>query len=146
MGVEVNQTESTRNQSRATYEQKVVFLFDNRYFKGQVQNQTSKDMPIGTVLRRNAQSGMIFPVEGAGEKDDVVGVLATEVPANTISEVNICNQGHVSKNHMSYLSGADFASFSDIADAVVENITISDSLRRVGIHLVESVEHTKFDN
>lgn len=159
MGVEVNQTESTRNQSRATYEQKVVFLFDNRYQEEVCWNEeATPNVPVGAIVKRYNEGGngscepiylSVF-VNGSGDENDIhkiIGVLATDFEGQS-KPVNVCTKGTVSSNHLMVKkednSGFEPANLEAINGAT--GLRLRDVLERLGLHLQSSVEHTKFDN
>lgn len=157
MGMEVNQTESTRNQSRATYEQKKVFLFDNRFQEEVCWNEeNTPDVPVGAIIKRYNEGsfGSCEPiylsefVDGNGsDVQKIIGVLATDFEGQT-KPVNVCTKGTVSSNHLMVKkvdnSGFEPANLEAVNTAT--GVRLRDVLEKLGLHLQSSVEHTKFDN
>jgi hypothetical protein len=156
MGVEVNQTESTRNQSRATYEQKVVFLFDNRFQEEVCWNEeVSPGGSSGVIMTRinEGATGSVEPLVSDFEGLDseavgrIVGISATDFEGQS-QPINICTKGTVSSNHLLIKT----ATGNKFEPADVERVNLATGLRlrdvleKLGLHLQSSVEHTKFDN
>ena len=78
MGVDVTQRNSTRNQSTADFEQKKIFLFDNRFSQGTLENLTD---PAADQTLKAGQ--LVFRIAGGnlsleGPYTQLVGVLAID--------------------------------------------------------------------
>ncbi len=144
MSIDVTQRNSTRNQSTADYEQKKVFLFDNRFSKGVLINDS--DPAVDVVVK----SGMlVFRKFTDGNLTlnptytQLVGVLAidgevTLIPNQDI-QVDFCNSGTLEASNL-IIPG------NNPLTQIELGLQIADHLRRIGFHLEAATEQTKFDN
>lgn len=145
MGMNVTQRNSTRNQSTADFEQKKIFLFDNRFSNGTVKNLASpaadQTLKAGQLLFRDA-SGFLSIVPDANYAN-LVGILALDgevVLATTLTlDITYCNSGTVD-------GGSLVFNGSDVLTTIKNGLTIKDHLERIGIHVEVSTEMTNFDN
>lgn len=143
MSIDVTQRNSTRNQSTADYEQKKVFLFDNRFSKGVLENDS--DPGVDVVLK----SGMLVFRSSNGNLTlqpvytSLVGVLAIDgevtLAPNQDIQIDFCNSGTLEAS--SLIIPSNLPLFE-----IVSGLQIADHLRRIGFHLEAATEQTKFDN
>lgn len=144
----VTQRNNNRSQSTADYEFKKIFIFDNRYSNGTLENYSSpavtQTLESGKLLFRDAANGGNLSVEPDANYAYLVGVLAIEgsvdvLAAGTLS-VSYCDKGTVDGNKL-LLPG------TDTLDTIYSGLSVKDHLQRIGIHVdTSSVEHTNFDN
>lgn len=141
----VEQRNETRNQSTADYSKKKVFLFDNRFAKGTLTNDS--DPEVTWTL----QSGqLVYRALGATNltlsSDGVlVGVLKIDgtinVAANASVSVDYGTKGTINGLELVDIAG-DALNLTNAA-----GLELKDSLENIGLHVdTSTVEHTKFDN
>lgn len=141
------QTTNTRSQSTLRFEQKNIFLFDNRYFEvdSLPNNSLTQTMFVGTILARHDDE--VIPYDPALHGDKIIGIIAGEIKPQQQVSANICHSGHINQNHLYYDDNGDISQIIDINMSItgVPDLTVGDILRRMGFHLVNNVEHTKFE-
>lgn len=144
MGVDVTQRNATRNQSTADYEQKKIFLFDNRFSTGTVKNAAdpaaTQTLKAGQLLFRASDGTLSI----TGAYSALVGVLAIDGSVDLASAatltVTYCDKGTVNANAL-VLPG------TDTLNTVTSGLTVKDYLNNIGLHIDTSiVEMTGFDN
>lgn len=145
MSIDVTQRNSTRNQSTADFEQKKIFLFDNRFSNGTLKNltdpATDQTIKAGQLLFR-ASTGELTIVADANYAK-LVGVLAIDgqviLDGGDSLEVTYCDKGTIDGGNL-VLPG------SDTLTTLKNGLTVKDHLQRLGIHVEISTEMTSFDN
>lgn len=143
----INQVSATNNQSNAVYQQKKIFIWENRYVEGIFTNSTGATITLiagQLVLRDTAVAkGVKLAVAGA-TLADTLGILAVEgtqdVPAGATALVNYCAEGTVDGTMLALPTGVTL-------DTVVGAKSVEDIINALGMHVDRSaVENTKQDN
>lgn len=124
-----------------------IFLWENRYSKGNYTNSTYDDLQInaGTLLGRVAATQELLPHDSSATDGSQfpVGVLSetTTVAAGDTKELAFCNYGDVAEEKVLLASG-------DTLSTLIDDRSIRDRIAAdtVGIRLVPGVEMTAFDN
>lgn len=131
------------------YDLSKLFLWDNRYENGEINNSTYSDVAYnpGTVLGRVASTGYLVPFDSTASdgSEYVVGVLnnAIVVPASSKAYVAYCVKGDVATDQL-ILNGSDtLDTLISSRSRLVKDVIAADS---VGLHLVNSEGLTFADN
>ena len=143
----VDQVLNTGSQSTTNYDVAKIFVWDNRYDKGTIDNDTydAVNYLAGRVLGRIAATGKIVPLDsGASDGSQYpVGILAQDVTIEEgeSEEVMFCVAGDVVENKLSFTD-------TDDLDTVIDGRQLRDRIAAdtVGVKLIASTEQTGFDN
>jgi hypothetical protein len=139
-----NQALNTGNQAINNYDVSKIFLWGNRYEKGEYTAGADITLVAGTVMSRIAATGKITTLNTAGADGSQfpVGILAQTISLlnGATSELNYCIAGDVAREKVVLVAGtlATVVSGKTVADRI-----ISDTM---GIKLVAGTEMTEFDN
>lgn len=146
MGMDVNQRDQSRNQSTADFQQKRIFIFDNRFEEGVFKNNGAAAMTLslGSLVARNTAVANGFIPVTAANLADTIGISANEydieLPANGTSNINIATKGTIEAIHLALPVGVTL-------QTTVGNKSLRDVLEGLGFHIeVNALENTKFDN
>ena len=141
--------DQTGNYLYVNYDLSKLFLWDNRYEKGTINNSTYAAVIYnpGTVLGRVATTGYLVPfsAEATDGSQYVVGVIndGIVVPASSIATVAYCVSGDVAVDQL-ILSGSDtLLTIVTGRSRLVKDVIASDA---VGLHLVYGQDLTFADN
>ena len=131
------------------YDLSKLFLWDNRYENGTINNSGYSDVTYnpGTVLGRVASTGYLVPFDSTASDGSqyVIGVLndGIIVPAGGKSYVAYCVSGDVAVDQL-ILNGSDtLDTVVTGRDRTVKDVIAADS---VGLHLVFGQNLTFADN
>jgi hypothetical protein len=138
---------NTGQQAIITTDVSRIFIWENRYAKGNYTNSGYDDLQInaGTLLGRVAATQELIPHNSSATDGSQypVGVLAedTIVEAGETKELYFCNYGDVVEDKVLLADGDDL-------DTLIEDRSIRDRIAAdtVGIRLVPSTEMTEDDN
>jgi hypothetical protein len=143
----------TRDQQGAylyvDYDLSKLFLWDNRYENGTINNSTYADVTYnpGTVLGRVASTGYLVPFSASASDGSqyVVGVLndGLVVAAGERAYVSYCVSGDVAVDQL-ILSGSD--TLATLVTGRSRNVKDCIAADAVGLHLVMSEGLTFPDN
>lgn len=142
----VDQRNETRNQSTADFSKKKVFLFDNRFAKGTLVNDSDPEvtwtLQSGQLVYRKAASTDLTLV---ATSNTLIGVLAidgsVDVAANSSLSVDYGSKGTINGLELVDIAGVAL-NLTNAAGAALK-----DALENIGLHVdTSTVEHTKFDN
>lgn len=142
----VEQRNETRNQSTADFSKNKVFLFDNRFAKGTLTNDSDPEetwtLQTGQLVYRKA-SGTNLTLVATG--NTLVGVLAIDGTVDLAANASI-SVDYGTKGTINGLELVDIAQDPlDLTDAA--GLALKDALENLGLHVdTSTVEHTKFDN
>jgi hypothetical protein len=139
---------TTRNQSAADFQQKKIFIWDNKFQKGVFKNTTGSSMTLSAgmfVARNTAIAGGLIPVTSANFQDSI-GVAAIEdditLANNATVTISFCTGGGVDANSLVLPASVTFDSVPASGTKAFRDI-----LEGEGLHLdFTTVENTKFDN
>lgn len=95
MGIDVTQRDATRNQSTADYEQKKIFIFDNRFEEGSFKNISGAvinlvaGMPVARSAGTYEKATVVFPAAGltAGQTIIFAGLTYTSTGVTTQAQL-----------------------------------------------------------
>lgn len=143
----VTTTTNTNNQLANNYDYSKIFLFGNKYEKGDFTNASGSEVTLeaGTLIGRIASTNLLVVCKSAATDGSQypIGVLAETiiVPDTETRELPICVAGEVAEEKIIFDG-------SDSFDTVVESKTLRDRIGAdsVGVKLVPSTPMTKFDN
>lgn len=143
MAVNVTQRNSTRNQSTADFEQKKIFLFDNRFSIGTIENLTdpaeNQTLKAGQLVFRATNGKLTLE----GLYSQLVGVLAIDgevvLAGGDTLDITYCHSGTVDGGNL-ILQGAD------TLNTVSSGLAVRDYLNNIGLHVESVTEMTSFDN
>jgi hypothetical protein len=143
----ITQVSATNNQSNAVYQQKKIFIWENRYVEALFTNGTGATVTLvaGTLVLRDTAVAKGIKLAVAGSTlADTVGILAVEgtqdVPAGGTALVNYCAEGGIDGTQLTLPGGVTL-------DTVVGTKTVEDIINALGMHVDRSaVENTKQDN
>lgn len=146
MGMNINQRNVTRNQSTADYQQKKVFIFDNRFIEGVYRNTTGANLSLtaGMLVARSKTVPNGFVPITALNLADVIGIASHEgvvvLPNNTNLGITVCKSGSVDGNLLLLPATVTL-------NTVVGEKVLLDVLNSLGFTIVQgSTEHGIFDN
>ena len=146
MSVDVTQRNATRNQSTADFQQKKIFLFDNRFENGVFKNNDEADIDVVAgllVARDNATANGLIPVT-ALTLANVVGIVNIDGTV-TLAEDETVEVAYATKGTMN-------GNLLPLPATVTLNSTVGskslkDVLEGIGFHVETNiVENTNFDN
>lgn len=125
-----------------------IFLFNNRYQKGNYLNNSGYDpieLEAGTVLGRIGSTNVLIPCHHLSTDGSQypVGVLAhnVDIDAGDTVEVTICDMGDVAQEKLILKYGTTLTSVASGSTR-----TIRDLLQAAGIKVVGGTEMTDYDN
>jgi hypothetical protein len=129
------------------YDNSKMFLFDNNFADGQMNNSTYNDVthPLGTIVSRDPATGLLVPLDsGASDGTQIpVGVLAADftIEDGTTDDVRICTGGEIDSSKLVFQG-------SDDLDTVIDTRQLRDHLSgaTVGFVLRTVDELSNFDN
>lgn len=138
----------TGNQAINNYNLSKIFVFNNRFQTGSLNNSEYDPMtiPAGTVMGRIAGSNTLFPFYSRATDGSQypIGILAADmvIVDGTTVNVPICVAGDVVKDKIVFFNP------SDTLTTVVSGRTVYDRLGSdsVGIKIVDNNENTYLDN
>lgn len=138
---------NTRNQLNTDYEFGQIFIGENDFDKGELENATGGDVtyPAGTLLAKDSGLGYLVildPVGAEGIKFPV-GVLAEDITlaSGSTAIVTYAVSGDINKDALILAGGVTL-------ETVIDARTLADRIKSdtMGIYLVENCELSNFDN
>ena len=146
MSVDVTQRNATRNQSTADFQQKKIFLFDNRFENGVFKNNAVADIDVVAgllVARDTATANGLIPVT-ALTLANVVGIVNIDgtvtLAENETADVAYATKGTINGNLLTLPARATL-------NSTVGSKSLKDVLEGIGFHVETNiVENTNFDN
>lgn len=131
------------------YDLSKLFLWDNRYENGEINNSGYVDAIYnpGLVLGRVAATGYLVPFTSTATdgSQHVVGILndGIVVPAGTKAYVAYCVSGDIATDQIILTSPDTLATVIPVRNRRIVDVIAADS---VGLHLVNSQDLTFGDN
>lgn len=139
------QTLNTGSQATTNYDLSKIFIWNNRYHKGNYTNSVydPETMRPGQLLGRVSATNKLakcFSTSVDGSQYPV-GVCADAkvIDEGSTVELTYCSMGDVVKDKILFEGNDGF-------NTVVSGKTMFDMLLAIGINLVESTEMTAYDN
>jgi Bacteriophage lambda head decoration protein D len=138
----------TNNQAQFDYDISKIFIWNNRYEEGTLNNATAGPLDYlpGTLLGRIAATGKLVPctsgaIDGSGIPVGVLKTSVSQLGAGADQLVNFCIAGDVAAEKL-ILDGADTLD-TDYNGRILRDRINADTM---GIKAVEGTELTGFDN
>ena len=146
MSVDVTQRNATRNQSTADFQQKKIFLFDNRFENGVFKNNDEADIDVVAgllVARDTGTANGLIPVT-ALTLANVVGIVNIDgtvtLAEDETVEVAYATKGTINGNLLTLPATVTL-------NSTVGSKSLKDVLEGIGFHVETNiVENTNFDN
>lgn len=139
----------TGNYLHVSYDVSKIFIKDNRFKTGTLQNNTGADATFepGTLLARNATTGNLVPLLSTNTtlgQNIPVGVLANQVElvdGATQDDVPYCIGGDVAEEKLIFQTG-------DTLETVISDRRLKDRIEAdtLGIVVMPGDERTAIDN
>lgn len=131
------------------YDLSKLFLWDNRYESGEINNSTYSDVTYnpGTVLGRVSATGYLVPFDSTASDGSqyVIGILndGIIVKASSKSYVAYCVSGDIASDQLIFNGSDTLATVISSRNRIVKDVIAADS---VGLHLVNTEGLTFADN
>lgn len=138
-----NQTNSTRNQSTAQYEESCIFMGNNRFEEGTISVSATTVIKDGMPVVRDVSKPGAFLLATSATLKDVVGVTKVglfDVSLATSTDLNIavCVKGDIDANGLVLPASVTLNTVVDTTKF------LRDILNNVGLNIVNTTEQTKF--
>ncbi len=145
---DLNQRDSTKNQSTVDYSQRKIFLFNNRYQKGIFKNNTAGELvlkPGSLVLRNLVTPTQLIPAVAGATLVSVIGIVKLDgeiaLAAGGTLDINFGISGDIDENELALPEGVTLDTIPTEGSQ-----TLRDILQSRGFVLAGATENTKYDN
>lgn len=143
MGVKVEQTKSTRNQSTAQFTESCIFMGNNRFENGTISVSATTNIQDGLLVVRDVAKADSYKLATAANLADVVGVLKVglfpvELASGFDLNISVAVKGDIDAN------GLVFPATVTLNTVVGTTKFLRDTLEGIGLHIVNTTEQTKF--